>query len=307
MKLIQDPDKPLDFDISATIGNFDGVHRGHKEILLRVKENASKNGLKSCVISFYPHPQKVIRGTNIPLIVPLEDRFNMLEKEGIDVAVCFNFTKEMSLMTASEFVSEILVGLLKIKNITVGPDFSFGKGREGNTTFLKEIGERLNFNVDIVGPVYYGDTVVSSTSIRNLISEGEIDKANKLLGYQFYLRGEIVEGERRGRSLGFPTMNLSTNWEILPKVGVYATFTELFGKKYNSITNIGFRPTFGENRLMIETHILDFDQDIYGKEAKVEFVERIRDEKKFGSVDQLVEQIKRDIDQVEKILNEKSL
>jgi len=199
-----------------------------------------------------------------------------------------------------------LVGLLKIKNIAVGPDFSFGRGREGNATFLKEIGERLNFNVDVIGPVYYGDTVVSSTVIRNLISEGEIDKANKLLGYQFYLRGEIVEGERRGRSLGFPTINLSTNWEILPKVGVYATLTELFGKKHNSITNIGVRPTFGENRLLVETHIMDFDQDVYGREAMVEFVGRIRDEKKFGSVDQLVEQIRRDIDQVRTILNEKS-
>ncbi|TFG77384.1 MAG: bifunctional riboflavin kinase/FAD synthetase [Thermodesulfobacteriales bacterium] len=303
MKVIFDPEEPIQNSTSATIGNFDGVHIGHKKILSAVKKEAKQQGLSSCVITFHPHPQKVLQNIDIPLLVPIRERLKLLEDQGIDVVACYTFTKEIAKISAQDFVTDILVGKLNLKHLIVGPDFSFGRKREGNLSLLNKMGAEYGFDTEVVETALYEGEIVSSTSIRNLVREGNLLKARNFLGYNFYIEGQVKEGERRGRQIGFPTANLDTDWDILPKVGVYATLANVDGTKHQSITNIGYRPTFGHNGLLIETHIFDFDEDIYKKRIKVEFVDRVRDEQKFNGPEALVEQIKRDVERVKEILS----
>jgi riboflavin kinase/FMN adenylyltransferase len=302
MKVIFDPEEPLDSPTSATIGNFDGVHTGHKRILSVVRETAGKKGLSSCVITFHPHPQKVLQNIEIPLLMPIRERLRLLENEGIDFVACYTFTKDMSKVTAKDFISEILVGRLKVKHLIIGPDFSFGRKREGNADLLQAMGKAYDFETSVVGPVFIDNEVVSSSAIRNLLREGEARKAARFLGYFYYIEGQVTEGEKRGRQIGYPTANLDTDWDILPKTGVYATRAHIDGSKLDSITNIGYRPTFGSSKLLIETHIFDFNSDIYGKRLRLEFIERIRDEKRFESVDALVGEIGKDVEKVKDAL-----
>jgi len=303
MKVIFDPEEPIQNSTSATIGNFDGVHIGHKKILSAVKQEAKQQWLSSCVITFHPHPQKVLQNIDIPLLVPIRERLKLLEDQGIDVVACYTFTKEIAKISAQDFVTDILVGKLNLKHLIVGPDFSFGRKREGNFSLLNKMGAEYGFDTEVVETALYEGEIVSSTSIRNLVREGNLLKARNFLGYNFYIEGQVKEGERRGRQIGFPTANLDTDWDILPKVGVYATLANVDGTKHQSITNIGYRPTFGHNGLLIETHIFDFDEDIYKKRIKVEFVDRVRDEQKFNGPEALVEQIKRDVERVKEILS----
>ncbi|MFA9409092.1 MAG: bifunctional riboflavin kinase/FAD synthetase [Candidatus Dadabacteria bacterium] len=303
MKVIFDPEEPIQNSTSATIGNFDGVHIGHKKILSAVKQEAKQQGLSSCVITFHPHPQKVLQNIDIPLLVPIRERLKLLEDQGIDVVACYTFTKDIAKISAQDFVTDILVGKLNLKHLIVGPDFSFGRKREGNLSLLNKMGAEYGFDTEVVETALYEGEIVSSTSIRNLVREGNLLKARNFLGYNFYIEGQVKEGERRGRQIGFPTANLDTDWDILPKVGVYATLANVNGTKHQSITNIGYRPTFGHNGLLIETHIFDFDEDIYKKRIKVEFVDRVRDEQKFNGPEALVEQIKRDVERVKEILS----
>jgi len=303
MKVIFDPEEPIENSTSATIGNFDGVHIGHKKILTAIKKEAKQQGLSSCVITFHPHPQKVLQNIDIPLLVPIRERLKLLEEQGIDVVACYTFTKDIAKISAQDFVTDILVGKLNLKHLIVGPDFSFGRKREGNLSLLNKMGSEYGFDTEVVETALLDGEIVSSTSIRNLVREGNLIKAGKFLGYNFYIEGQVKEGERRGRQIGFPTANLETDWDILPKVGVYATLANVDGTKYQSITNIGFRPTFGHSELLIETHIFDFNQDIYKKRIKVEFVDRVRDEQKFNGPEALVEQIKKDVEKVKEILS----
>lgn len=302
MKVIFDPEQPIDNATSATIGNFDGVHIGHKKILSAVKETAGEKGLSSCVITFHPHPQKVLRNIDIPLLMPIRERLRLLEREGIDFVACYTFTQDISKITAKDFISEILVGKLKVRHLIIGPDFSFGRKREGNAELLQTMGKACDFETSVIGPVYIDNELVSSTAIRNLLKAGDARKAARFLGYNYYIEGEVTEGEKRGRQIGYPTANLNTDWEMLPKTGVYATRASFDDKKLDSITNIGYRPTFGSSRLLIETHIFDFNSDIYRKRLRIEFVERIRDEKRFESVDALVAGIRLDVEKVKDIL-----
>jgi riboflavin kinase/FMN adenylyltransferase len=302
MKVIFDPEEPLDSPTSATIGNFDGVHIGHKRILSAVKETAGKKGLSSCVITFHPHPQKVLQNIDIPLLMPIRERLRLLEQEGIDFVACYTFTKDMSKITAKDFISEILVGRLKIKHLIIGPDFAFGRKREGNAELLKAMGQAYDFETTVVGPVFIDNEIVSSSAIRNSLREGDTKRAARFLGYFYYIEGDVTEGEKRGRRIGYPTANLSTDWDMLPKTGVYATRAYIDGDKLDSITNIGYRPTFGNNKLLIETHIFDFNSDIYGKRLRLEFIERIRDEKRFESVGALVAEIGMDVEKVKDVL-----
>ncbi len=305
MKVIFDPEEPIQNSTSATIGNFDGVHLGHKKILDAIKEEAHQQGLSSCVITFHPHPQKVLQNIDIPLLMPIRERLKLLEKEGIDVVACYTFTEDIAKISAEDFVTDILVGKLNLKHLIVGPDFSFGRKRQGNLELLNKMGSEYGFDTEVVDTASVNGEVVSSTAIRNLVREGNMDKAGKFLGYNFYIEGEVKEGERRGRQIGFPTANLETDWDILPKVGVYATLAHVDGRALSSITNVGYRPTFGNNELLIETHIFDFNEDIYKKRLKVEFVDRVRDEQKFDGPDSLIEQIKKDIERVKEILSKK--
>ncbi|MXW22836.1 MAG: bifunctional riboflavin kinase/FAD synthetase [Candidatus Dadabacteria bacterium] len=302
MEIIIDPKQPLDFQTSAGIGNFDGIHLGHKKIIDAVKQRSRENSMRSCVITFDPHPQKVLGRKEVSLIFPLSRRFEMLESTGIDAVVCLNFTHELSEVSAENFVKDILLDRLRIKNIVVGPGFSFGHKRQGNVDLLRSMGETHGFNTVVAEAARVNDWVVSSSAIRSLVRDGEISEANRFFGYDYYIEGVVVEGERRGRKLGFPTVNLDTEWEILPKPGVYATYVKLSDGSHESITNIGVRPTFEESKLTVETHIFDFNEDLYGKKFRVNFVERLRDEKRFENVDKLVEQINHDIAAVHRIL-----
>lgn len=302
MKVIVDPEEPLKFSTSATIGIFDGVHIGHKKIISLVRKDAKEKGLTSCVITFYPHPQKVLRGTDIPLIVPLKERFRLLGKEEVEVTVCYNFTKEFAAISAEDFIKDILVKKLSVKSMFVGPDFLFGRTRGGNLELLEAMGRRYEFETRMVEPAVLDGEVVSSTTIRNLIEDGMVKKAAQFLGNSFSIDGRIKEGEKRGRKLGFPTANLDTVWQIFPKRGVYVTWAYLEGDRFRSVTNVGLRPTFGENQLLIETHIIDFRADAYGKTMRIEFVDRLRDEKRFESVDELVAQISKDVERAKEIL-----
>ncbi len=304
MKVIFDPQSPLKFSNSATIGIFDGVHVGHRRIIGLLRKDAREKGTSSCVITFHPHPQKVLRRINIPLIVPLKERFKLLEKEGVDVTVCYSFTEEFASVSAEEFVRDILVGKLGIKSIFVGPDFFFGRNREGNLNLLEAMGKTYNFETKRVEPAILDGEVISSSSIRKLIEEGMVRKAARFLGYSFSIEGIVKEGERRGRKLGFPTANIDTDWEILPKRGVYVTWAHFDGERCESITNVGVRPTFGHNQLLVETHIIDFKGELYRKPIRIEFVDRLREERRFESIDALVEQISRDVKRTKEIFSE---
>ena len=306
MEIILDPKEPLEYETSAAIGNFDGIHQGHRSILNLLKESSKDKGTKSCVITFNPHPQEVLGKKDITLLYPLEERFLQLKNEGIDCVVCITFDKKLSKLSAKDFVSKILVGLLNIKDIIVGPDFTFGKNRLGNRDLLVSMSYRYGYETIMARHTIIDYKIVSSSLVRDLIVEGKLAKANRFLGYKYYIKGTVVEGEKRGRLLGFPTANIETNWELLPKEGVYATFTKYKGTLFKSITNIGYRPTFGENKFLIETHMIDFKDDIYNKNITIEFVERLRDEQRFENVDALVKQINKDVTDVVKILEKKS-
>jgi len=302
MEVIYDPKKPLGFSTSAAIGNFDGVHLGHREIIALLNKISSNASSKSCIITFEPHPQKVLSKKEISIIVPFEEKIKLLDEQGVDVTVCLKFTEELSRLSAEDFVKEILVRILRIKDIVVGPDFMFGKNRSGNADLLEKLGEIYGYDTKVLQPKVIGDEIISSSLIRKYISLGNIQRVNELLGYRYFIRGVVIEGEKRGRKIGFPTTNIKSSWELLPKTGVYATYATIRDERFQSITNIGYRPTFGENNLLIETHIFDFSEDVYGSEISIEFVERLRDEKKFGDVDELVSQIKLDIKDVKNIL-----
>ncbi|HSG30747.1 MAG TPA: bifunctional riboflavin kinase/FAD synthetase [Thermodesulfobacteriota bacterium] len=295
MQLLIDPKENIGKSVCATIGIFDGVHLGHKSIIDQVKKEARAKGLSSCVITFDPHPQEVLTGQKLPFITPFEKRVKLFEKEDIDIAVCFTFDKEFSKITAEQFIRDTLVNVLNLKEIFIGHDFVFGSKRGGNYELLKKMGNELGFKATIIDPVTNGSNVISSTAIRNLILEGHISKANKYLGRNFSLEGTVTEGEKRGRLLGFPTANLKTDWELLPKPGVYITLTHLGKNTHRSITNIGFRPTFGKNSLLIESHIFNFSSEIYGDEIRIEFLSRLRDEKKFGGLEELKQAISQDV------------
>jgi len=286
-----------------TVGNFDGVHIGHQGLLKEVKKRADKMSGTSVVLTFEPHPLKVLKEKKIPLITPFERKIELIEKLGIDVVICLPFTREFSKVSAREFVEEILLKKIGMKEIVVGYDYTFGHKREGNIDLLKKLGDELGFKVCILGPILVDNMIVSSTRIRNLIMEGELEKVKILLNRYYQVSGEVIAGhDRGGRLLGFPTANLKLVNEVFPKNGVYVVEVIYNNKVYGGVTNIGFKPTFGNDALSVETHILDFDQNIYGKKIKLNFIKRLRNEKRFSSIEALAAQIKRDIEEARKIL-----
>ena len=288
-----------------TIGNFDGVHRGHLALFDKVKARAKAIGGQSAVMTFEPHPLKVVKPGNGPrLITPTDQKLELIWKAGVEALICLPFNTEFAAVSAQDFVQVILVDSIGIKEIVVGYDYTFGHNREGNIPLLQRMGEDLGFKVHIVGPVQIGDTLVSSTSIRRLVQEGHLQEAKRLLGRNYQIHGTVMRGQNRGaRLLGFPTANLELVDELFPKAGVYAVTVIIDGKSYQGVTNIGYNPTFGQNRLTIETHVLDFSEDLLGKTIKVNFVERLRDEKPFPDVQALSEQIRQDIQDARKLLN----
>lgn len=289
-----------------TIGNFDGVHKGHRALFEIVKGKARDRSSHSAVLTFDPHPLKVLAPEKAPEpLVSKEEKIELILSIGIDHVICQMFDSDFAKISARDFVEKILVDTLKISELVVGYDYAFGRNREGNIDLLKEIGAKRGFGVYVLQPVNINGRVASSTAIRNLIKDGEIDLANQLLGRYYSVKGRVIRGKGRGQSvLNIPTANLEISDRLIPKGGVYATRTTIKEQTYPSITNIGYNPTFGNDKLSIETHILDYYSDLLNQEIKVEFVKRIRDEVKFENIVKLKEQILKDISEARNILKE---
>ena len=280
-----------------TIGNFDGVHKGHLTLFDMVKERAKSIDGQSALMTFDPHPIKVMKpGNGPPLITLTQQKLELIEDADIDVIFCIPFTKEFASISASEFVQDILVDRIGVKEIVVGYDYTFGQGRKGDIGLLQEMGEASGFIVHVVEPVHVGNELVSSTSIRKLVQDGNLSEAKQLLGRDYQILGTVVRGKNRGgRLLGFPTANLELIDELVPKVGVYAVKVVVGGQSINGVTNIGYNPTFGKGPFSVETHILDFKEDLLGRRIQVKFVKRLRDERPFGSIKDLADQIGLDV------------
>lgn len=291
----------------VTLGNFDGIHRGHQAIFRSLREEAERNHGTAVVITFFPHPLKVLRPERAPrLITRLQDRVELMECFGIDLVLCLPFTTELADWEAERFVKDILVRKLGTRKVLVGEDFRFGKDRRGDLAFLREKGTSLGFTVHKVSPVRVDGMEVSSTRIRQCIQEGRVRESAAMLGRPYDIHGTVVKGEKRGRTLGFPTANLETDAELLPPNGVYAVRVRLGEEPRNGVANLGFKPTFAGKQFSVEVHIFDFDRDIYGKPLRMQFVERIREEKSFPNAQALTDQICRDAEEARRILEQGS-
>lgn len=288
-----------------TIGNFDGVHRGHQALFQRAREWADQFHGESVVITFHPHPLQVLDpGQGLVFITPHERKLELIALCGIDVAIVVPFSTEFAQMSATDFVKVLLVNKIGPRAIVVGEDYRFGFGREGDTRFLQRMGSEFGFQVETVSGVQLGGTVVSSTLIRQLIQEGDLREANKLLGRPYEIFGVVVPGHQRGgRLLGFPTANISLSGQAPPKPGVYAVQVEVGEGVYGGAANVGYNPTFGGTDLSIEVFLFDFDQNIYEKSIRVRFLERLRDEKRFSGPDELASQIHKDVEKAKQILS----
>lgn len=291
-----------------TIGNFDGVHIGHQAIFNQVIEKARALQGTSIVMTFEPHPIRVLKQNNHPPLITLyEQKAELIAKAGINVLICIPFTLEFASIPAKEFVEEILVKRIGMKAVIVGEDYTFGKNREGTLDLLKTYGKRIGFEVIVVRKIQTSNNSegkISSTRIRELISEGRVAEARKLLGRHYQIRGAVMRGrDRGGRLLGFPTANINLYDELSPKTGVYAITVECKGSKYNGVANIGYSPTFDDRIFTVEAHILDFNDDIYGQKIRVNFIKRLRDEKRFLNISELSDQINKDINKARNILS----
>jgi len=287
-----------------TIGNFDGVHKGHLALFTKVKEIAMDIDGSSVVMTFNPHPIKILNnGNGPPLITPIQQKLRLIKEAGIDIILCLPFTREFAKTPAKDFVKNILVDKIGVKYIVVGYDYSFGKNREGNIDFLKDMADKFGFKVVVVRPVSINGLVVSSTKIRDLVQEGRLEEAKRLLGRNYQVCGIVIKGKNRGaRILGYPTANLRLIDELTPRIGVYAVKVLVDDKVYNGVANIGYNPTFGNGVFSVETHILDFNEDLLGKEIRIDFIKRLRDERKFKDPKELASQISKDVEEAKKIL-----
>lgn len=306
MKVIRSLEQiPAEFrDAFVTIGNFDGVHLGHVPILRKLIDEAHRENRKAMVITFDPHPKKVLHPDIRPfyLLTPVEEKIKLIEDVGIDGLMLIPFDLDFSKMTAESFVCDILWDKLHIRKIFVGHDYSFGKSKTGNKTFLAELGKKLGFEVDIINAIKLDDETISSTRLRHLILAGDVKEAARLLGRPYNVSGVVIPGKRRGSILGIPTANIKPDKELIPADGVYAVIVSVEKGRHQGVLNIGFNPTFSDTELSVEVYLLDFSGDIYGKKVDVLFIERIREEIKFESPELLVKQIRKDIDEARNIL-----
>ena len=301
MKIFKlDTETPFTKDsLCLTIGNFDGFHNGHQEILKTLKKISIDKKLLSAVMSFDPHPRSFFyKDVNNFNIYTKKDKLNFLKDFGIDIYINFAFDKKLSEYSSNEFIDKILVNKLNIKNLIVGSDFKFGKDREGNVDILNSFSKIYNYEINLVNAVNIKNKKekYSSSLIRKDIEDGNFENVSKSLGRYWHMKGKIVEGQKKARKINFPTANMEPDNHILPKKGVYCVEVVYSGKKYFGISNFGVRPTVDGSKLLLETHIFNFDEEIYGKELTVRFLTFIRSEQKFGNFDLLTEQIKKDIE-----------
>lgn len=289
-----------------TIGSFDGVHTGHVKLLSTLRDIADRNNKKSLIITFNPHPQKVLKKLETDfLLTTLEERLALIEKTGfIDDVLVLKFDRSFSELNPSEFIKSIIIDMIKPSHITVGYDTHFGKDRMGDIVFLKNITQRINITVDTVNPHILSEEPVSSTEIRRLLRYGKVQEANRILGYRYFIKGNVVKGEGRGALLGFPTANIeiTDKSKIMPQKGVYAVKVVYQNKEYRGVLNVGSRPTFENNALpTVEVHVIGLNENLYSKMLKINFVARLRDEVKFATNEELIEQLKIDIENQKKI------
>jgi riboflavin kinase/FMN adenylyltransferase len=290
------------------LGNFDGLHRGHLKIVERVKRGALEHGGCPMAMTFDPHPPRVIRPDKAPpMLMTKAQKLEALQRAGLHSVAVVRFTYELSRWDPETFVKNVLVDWLRVAEVWVGANFLFGRDRTGNFSLLRTLGQRYGFRADKIDPVRYKEFVVSSTRARRLVSEGRMDEAGGLLGHPYYIDGTVVAGRGKGRELGFPTANLRTDNELVPPDGVYATTLTIDGVIHAALTNIGIRPTFGESDRTIETHLLKFSGDLYGKDVRLGFVQRLRDERRFEDVDALRAQIEADRRRAERLFAQLSV
>jgi riboflavin kinase/FMN adenylyltransferase len=302
--------KARDFDRSfknpvLTLGNFDGVHLGHQRIFQRVREKTRETGGESIAYTFEPHPLQLLKPEREPfLLLPMTERLRLIEEMGIDVVICARFTREFANLTAEEFVRDILHEQIRVHQVFVGQNTTFGRDREGSVALLEEFGQRFGFAVEAVEAVEVGGAVVSSSRIRRLVRQGQVQEAAQMLGRYPLVLGEVIHGHGRGAGkLGFPTANLNLPAAILfPQPGIYAVWALHEGRRFPAVANLGWNPTFHDQKFSVEVHILDFEEDLYGQFLRVEFVERLRDEITFRGPEELIVQIKKDVEQAREIL-----
>ncbi len=283
-----------------TIGNFDGVHIGHQALFHEVIEKAETIDGTSIAMTFEPHPIRVLKQNGHPPLITLyEQKAELIERTGIDVLICVPFTKAFASLSADQFIRDLLVKKIGVKAIVVGEDYSFGKNREGNINMLKSYAPAGGFEVIVADWIKTSKGFtgrISSTRIRELVTDGHMREAEKMLGRRYQVRGRVMTGrDRGGKLLGIPTANINLHDELCPKTGIYAVTVECSGSRHNGVANIGYSPTFEDHEFTVEVHILDFNANIYGEKIRVNFIKRLRDEIKFSNISELIDQIKKDI------------
>ncbi|MEE2636166.1 MAG: bifunctional riboflavin kinase/FAD synthetase [Acidobacteriota bacterium] len=291
------------------LGNFDGFHRGHAKIMDQVRRRADERGATAAALTFDPHPSRVVRPDKAPPLLMTEpQKLAALAAAGMDGVAVVRFTRDLSRWEPEAFVRAVLVEWLRVAEVWVGGNFLFGHDRAGNFSLLRSLGARYGFRAEKIDPVRYRDFVVSSTRVRRLISEGRVDEAGALLGHHYTLEGTVTRGDGRGRQIGFPTANLATENGLLPSNGVYATAVIINGDIHAAVTNVGVRPTFGAAvSPVVESHVLDFERDLYGASIGVAFIQRVRDERVFSDGDALKTQIASDCEEARALFRQISL
>lgn len=287
------------------IGAFDGLHAGHLSIVEELRKLKGR-GYIPALISFFPHPDAFVKKEGIKLLFPLEERIHQFAEAGMEVVVLLKFDREIAGMEPEDFVRKVLRENLKAKYAIIGRNFTFGKEGKGNAELFLTLSRKNGIHGKVVELVHRDGEVLSSSAIRKRVEMGDVEGASRFLGYNFYIRGKVIKGDGMGRKIGFPTANLHTRWKLLPADGVYACLCDVEGKRgrFKGAANIGPRPTFGRMEKSVEVHIIDFKDDIYGRDVKLEFVKRIRDVKKFPGRDDLLRQIEEDIKRVKEVLKE---
>ncbi|MGY8815350.1 MAG: bifunctional riboflavin kinase/FAD synthetase [Gammaproteobacteria bacterium] len=287
----------IDQNCVATIGNFDGVHLGHRSVIKQLIRNAKEMGLPSVVVTFEPLPMEFFSATSAPArLTEFREKVELLSAMSVDKVVCLRFNHSLASLSAQSFVKDILVDGLKVKRLIVGDDFRFGANREGNVALLRELGPTYGFDLIPAETYLYENVRVSSSLVRGFLAIGEFERAQHYLGRAYYIEGKVIHGDKRGKKLGFPTANLACHRLNCPLSGVYVVHIHgLNGKIHAGVANMGTRPVFNGEKLLLETFVFDFEQEIYGRRIRIEFVKKLRDELKFHSVEALCEQIEKDV------------
>lgn len=312
MLVIKENDKPeYNKNSVLTVGTFDGIHLGHKKIISDLICIKNEKNLRSVIVTFEPHPQFILRNknTSIRLLSTLEEKLAEFEKLGIDLVYILNFTKEFSEIHAEDFFRDYLIGRVGLTDIVFGYDHNFGKNREGNYETLKDFSAKNGITVHKVDEFKINGYKVNSTTIREFLNNGDVEKAVYILGHSYYLTGKVVYGDRRGSTIGFPTANIEplSEYKLIPKNGVYFVSAEVKGKKYYGMMNIGNRPTIAEGeKIFLEVNIFDFNENIYGETIKIEFLKYLREERKFSSLDELVTQLNKDRETCQELIKNKT-